>query len=191
MKTHFNLATSPLENNRKFIAGSSVLGIIALVALALLSLHVVRARRANEAMRTNVDRVQAQIRSSLRQQEVLRQEFKAPQTVEAMKRSEFLNGLIEQRAFPWTKMFADLEQILPPGVRVINISPKMDKNGKVKVALAIGAVNDEQESKFLSSMDSSAAFSDVTVTRETHPQQMMNGNTDKVLLELDVHYTSL
>jgi type IV pilus assembly protein PilN len=188
MRTSFNLATTPLENNRRFIAGSSALGVIALVAMVLLSLHVVHARRANREMRVNLENVREQIRVSLRQQEALRNQFKSPQSVEALKRSEFLNALIAERTFPWTKMFSDLEQILPAGVRVISISPQMDKDGKVKVALSVGAVDDEQENKFLTAISSSPVFSDVLPTEENHTQRA--GQVDRVLLNLEAHYST-
>lgn len=191
MKTRFNLASEPLENNRRFIAGSILLGAIALVALALLSLHVVQMRRSNQDMRTNINRLQSQIASLQRQQETLRQQFKAPQAVEAMKRSQFLNGLIEQRAFPWTKMFADLGHILPAGVRVISISPQMDASGKVKVTFTIGAVNEQQGNKFLQAISSSPLFSDVIPVQETRPQNGQGQITDEILLNLEAHYSTL
>lgn len=191
MKTHFNLATEPLENNRRFLAVSGLLGVGALVALLLLSLHVVQVRRANATMRAKIDRVQSQIASLQRQQETLRQQFKAPQAVEAMNRSQFLNGLIEQRAFPWTKMFADLGHILPPGVRVISISPQMDKEGKVKVTFTIGAVNEEQGNKFLQALSSSPLFSDVVPMQESRGKNDLGQLSEEVLLNLEAHYSTL
>jgi hypothetical protein len=191
MKTHFNLATAPLENNRRFVAGSSVVGILGLGVMLLLSLHAIHARRANREMRETIDHLRDQVGISLRQQESLRNAFRSPQAEEALKRSEFLNGLIEARTFPWTKMFADLEQILPPGVRVISISPKMDSAGLVTVVFSVGAVNDEQEIKFLNAIDTSPVFSDVHITEENHPQRSSsNGtDTDKVLVNLEAHYS--
>lgn len=190
MKTHFNLATAPLENNRRFVAGASALAIAVLVAMALLAMHAVTARRASREMRAQIDSLRSQIRVSLRQQEALRNEFKSPQAIEALKRSAFLNGLIEARTFPWTKMFADLEQILPPGVRVVSISPQMDKEGRVSVVLSVGAVNDQQELKFLNAMDSSPVFSDVRVTQESHPSERASqGGGDAVLVNLEAHYS--
>jgi hypothetical protein len=188
MRTSFNLATAPLENNRRFIAGSSALGIIALIALVFLSLHVVHARRANREMRVSMENLRDQIRISLRQQEALRDAFRSPQSVEALKRSEFLNGLIAERTFPWTKMFADLEQILPAGVRVVSISPQMDKDGRVKVGLSVGATDDEQENKFLKAISSSPVFSDVLPTELSHTQRA--GQVDRVLLNLEAHYST-
>lgn len=189
MKTRFNLATAPLEHNRRFIAGSIVLGILAIAALAFLSLHAIQARRANREMRVDIDRLQAKIRVSQREQESLRDTFKSPQAVEALKRSQFLNGLIEERTFPWTKMFADLEQVLPAGVRVISISPQMDKDGKLKVALTVGAVSYDQGIKFLNSIDSSRVFSDVQVAQEGQSQRASENSADKVQMSLEAHYS--
>ncbi|HVB07445.1 MAG TPA: hypothetical protein VNF00_00740 [Candidatus Acidoferrales bacterium] len=190
MKTHFNLAASPLENNRRFIAGAFAIGIVAVAALIFLSVHAVEARRTNRAMRGDIGRLEDQIRASQREQERLRSAFKDPKTVEVMERSQFLNNLIEQRTFPWTKMFADLEKILPPGVRVVSISPQMDKKGRVKVMLAISAVNDEQKMKFLHSLVSSPAFSDMQVTQESRSQRVSTGSGEAVLLTLEVHYAT-
>lgn len=190
MKTHFNLAASPLENNRRFVAGALTIGIIAVAALLLLSVHAVRARRTNRVMRADIGRLEDQIRISQREQARLRAALKDPKIVEVMNRSQFLNNLIEQRTFPWTKMFADLEQILPPGVRVVSISPQMDKEGRVKVMLVVSAVNDEQEMKFLRSIVSSPVFSNVQPTQESRPQQASTGSAGAVLLTLDAYYAT-
>lgn len=191
MKTHFNLASSPLENNRRFIAGAATLGIIAVAALLFLSVHALRARRTNGAIRADISRLEDQIRASQREQERLRVALKDPKTVEVMNRAQFLNNLIEQRTFPWTKMFADLEQILPPGVRVVSISPQMDKTGRVKVTLVVSAVNDEQKVKFVRSMVSSPAFSNVRPTQESHPEKVATGNGGVVLLSLEAQYATI
>jgi Tfp pilus assembly protein PilN len=191
VKTHFNLASSPLENNRRFVAGAATVGIIAVAALLVLSVHAVRARRTNGAVRTDINRLEDQIQASQREQGRLRVKLKDPKTVEVMNRAQFLNSLIEQRTFPWTKMFADLEQILPAGVRVVSISPQMDKTGRVKVMLVVSAVNDEQKMKFVRSMVASPAFSNVRPTQESHPEKVSTGNTGAVLLSLEAQYATI
>ena len=191
MKTRFNLASSPLENNRRFIASAATLGILALAASLFLSLHAIRARRTNGAIRADISRLEDQLQASQREQERLRVALKDPKIVEVMNRAQFLNNLIEQRTFPWTKMFADLEQILPPGVRVVSISPQMDKTGRVKVMLVVSAVNDEQKMKFVRSMVASQAFSNVRPTEESHPVKVSTGNAGLVLLSLEAQYATI
>lgn len=188
MRTKFNLASSPLENNRQFIVGSTALGTISLLMLTLLSIHVVHARRVNRETREDIMVLQKQIRGSQAQQERLRAVFRNPRTVEVMERSEFLNRLIEERTFPWTKMFADLERILPPGVRVISISPQMEKDDTVKVVLVIGAENDEQKDKFVQTITASPVFSNVQVTEETYPKSREANTATNVLFQLEARY---
>jgi Tfp pilus assembly protein PilN len=192
MKSNFNLATSPLENNRRFIAGSGLLGLVALVALVWLSLHAYRTWSANRELRGEISRLTAEISRYQRQQNDLRKEFKDKNTAEIVNRAAFLNGLIAERTFPWIKIFSDLEHILPPGVRVISITPHRDKEGNVKVALTIGAMDDEAKLKFLQSLEAAPSFSDVEVSSETRPTKAnANGSGDSVLLALDARYSTI
>ena len=189
MKTRFNLASSPLENNRRFIAGSAIVGLLALAALVFLSLHTYKTWRSARSVRADIARLTAQIRAEQELQDALRSEFKSKAAEETIARSTYLNNLIAERTFPWTQMFADLEHILPPGVRVISISPERDKDGNVTVSLSLGAADDAEMLKFLQSLASSPAFSNIEPKSESRPDhETAKGGSDKVLLALQVRY---
>lgn len=186
MKLRLNLATSPLENNRRFLAGSSVLGVLALVLLIVLSLHDYRSWRANQALRAQIAESEGKIRDLEHRRQQLSVYFKNQQTNEDVQRAVFLNSLIEQRSFPWTKIFMDLEQTLPPGVRVVSISPRLE-NGKVELQLVVGAMTDESKLKFLRSLEDSGVFSGIQVRQEVRRDQP---GSDHVLLELVAWYAT-
>jgi len=187
MKVRLNLATSPLENNRRFLAGSGALGALALILLLVLSVHDYRSWRANKALRGQIAQSESKIQDLDHRQQQLAAFFKTAQTNEDMQRAAFLNSLIEQRSFPWTKIFMDLEQTLPPGVRVVNIAPHME-NGKVEVRLVVGALTDEGKLKFLKALESSRVFSGIQVRQETRRDQP--GSIDRILLELVAWYST-
>jgi hypothetical protein len=105
-----------------------------------------------------------------------------------LDRATFLNSLIGQRSFPWTKIFMDLEKTLPPGVRVVNISPKLN-NGRALVDITIGAATDEGKIKFLESLEQSKVFSEIEVKGERHSDS--GGALDKVVLELSAWYATI
>jgi Tfp pilus assembly protein PilN len=189
MRLRLNLANHPLENNRKFIVGSGVLGGAAFIALLALSIHAYRIWRADSAIRAQISTYQEQIHNGLRQQEALHAFFSQPAQKQKIDRAAYLNSLIEQRTFPWTRVFEDLEKKLPAGVRVVSIAPHL-QNGKVQVKLLVGAETDEGKLKFLKALEGSKVFSDIEVRQETHPKQSTGGLTDKVQLELDVLYTA-
>ncbi len=186
MKLRLNLATSPLENNRQFLAGSGVIGALALLLIIVLSIHDYRSWRANKALRAQITQSESKIRDLELRRQQLSVYFKTQQTNEDMQRAVFLNSLIEQRSFPWTKVFMDLEQTLPPGVRVVSISPRM-ANGKVEVQLVVGAMTDESKLKFLRSLEDSGVFSGIQVRQEVRRDQP---GTDRILLELVAWYAT-
>ena len=102
------------------------------------------------------------------------------------QRAAYLNALIQQRAFPWIKIFMDLERILPEGVRVVSIEPKLDGDN-VKLAFIVGALSDESKLKFLKALESSPEFSHIELLSETRPDRPEQ--TDRVLLSLQAQYS--
>ncbi len=187
MKVRLNLATSPLENNRRFLLGSVLLGAAALAALVMLSSSAFGNWNANRNVRNEMADLDGKMRDFRKQRKELDEFFKQPEKRRIMDRAAFLNGLIEQRSFPWTNMFTDLERLLPEGVRVVSISPRM-AGGRVEVKLNIGALNDEGKLKFIETLEKSAEFERLQVLSETRPTR--GDESDRVLLELVASYVA-
>jgi len=187
MKLRLNLATNPQENRRPFLAAATILGTIALIALAILATASYGSWRANRDVNARISQLEAQIRTSSAQQAELETYFRTDQAQKTLQRANFLNSLIGERSFPWTKIFADLEQTLPAGVRVVAISPKL-VNGEAQVILTVGAMNDEQKIRFLEAIEKSKKFSDIHVTAERHNDQQ--GMQDRIILDLRAVYAT-
>lgn len=187
MKIRLNLATSPLESHRRFALSAAVVGTLAIVTLALLTWRAYSVWRADRDYRTRMTRLETDMTQLRRQRHELEEIFSRPESLKLRDRAAFLNGLIEQRSFPWTKIFRDLEHTLPEGVRVVSISPKMAA-GRVEVKLVIGAATDEGKLKFLRALESSKEFSRVQLLAETRPDRP--GETDRVMLELVAWYAT-
>jgi Tfp pilus assembly protein PilN len=187
MKVRLNLATSPLENNRRFVLGSLLLGGVAVVALAVLSMSAYGNWNANRNVRTEMADLNRRMHDFREQRKELDEFFKQPDTRRIMDRAAFLNALIEQRSFPWTKMFTDLEHIIPEGVRVVSISPRMNA-GRVEVKLNIGAQTDEGKLKLIEALEKSKEFERIQLLSEIRPSRPEEN--DRVLLELVAFYTA-
>jgi hypothetical protein len=187
MKLRLNLSTTPQENHRPFIAGTVVIGAIALIALIVLSHAAYSSWQSNRELRVEIGNWQQQIKIYEQKQQELDAYFKTPVARQVIDRSAFLNSMIDERSFPWTRIFADLEKTLPPGVRVVSISPRL-VNGRAEVALEVGVASDESEIQFLEAIEKSRVFSGIQVD-QVRPVAT-GGGPDKVLLSLTVWYAT-
>jgi|SRR5882757_3563482 len=186
MKVRLNLATSPLVSNRRFTLGTTVIGGLALVLVIFLTQRAYSTWSLDKTFRARQDILEKQVTTLQKQRQSLSAFFEDGETVKRRQRAAYLNSLIQQRAFPWIKIFMDLEQILPEGARVVSIEPKL-AGDDVQLKVVVGAVSDESKLKFLKALEKSAQFSHIellTETRPTRPEQ-----TDRVMLELQAQYS--
>jgi hypothetical protein len=191
MKLQLNLATAPQENHRPFLLGASLTGTLGVLIFVLLAHATYKSWRASRDLRADIARLEGQIQMDRQHRQDLANYFRSPAAERVFERSEFLNSLIDARSFPWTKIFTDLEETLPPGVRVVSIAPKL-VNGRAEVTLEVGADSDESKIKFLEAMEKSSVFSGMVVSDEKPAQQFGASERmpDKVLLDLTVWYST-
>jgi Tfp pilus assembly protein PilN len=185
MKVPLNLSTAPQENRRPFLAGAALLGTIGMIALVVLFQATYTSWQSNRDMHARIAELESRIRRASARQAELATYFRGPDAQRVLDRANFLNSLIDERSFPWTKVFATLEQTMPSGVRVVAISPKL-VNGRAQVDLTIGAADNEQEIRFLQAMERSKAFSNVEITSERRSDK--DNTQDRILVELKVTY---
>jgi Tfp pilus assembly protein PilN len=188
MKIRLNLSTAPRENKRPFLAGAALIGTIGALAFFILGHAAYNSWHANRDIRLEISHWQSEIRADQQKQRALEAYFQTPTAHQVLDRAAFLNSLIGQRTFPWTKIFMDLEETLPPGVRVVNISPHLE-SGRVRVTLTVGASTDDGKIKFLEALEKSKVFSDVEVKSEHRTDQL--SQVDKIVLDLTVWYETI
>lgn len=188
MKPRLNLATAPLENQRRFFAVAIGVGLPALVIFAALAVAAYNDWRSTGERRAEVARLDAGLRDYQRRRADLEKSLAAPETKRVMERAAFLNGLIEQRSFPWTKMFTDLERELPTGVHVVSLSPRLQAGG-VEVRMIVAAANDRGKLEFLRTLENSSEFTRLVVVSESRPTRQEDA-ADAVQVELVAQYAA-
>ena len=186
MKVRLNLATTPLESNRRFALAAFVIGTVAVAGLFVLSYHGYSVRRSDQESRARKDALEGQITKLEQERTGLAAFFQNADTVQRRQRAAYLNSLIQQRAFPWIKIFMDLERILPVGARVVSIEPKL-VGDNVHLRVQIGAASDESKLKFLKAFESSPEFSHIVLLSES--RQARPDPFDKVMLDLEAEYS--
>jgi Tfp pilus assembly protein PilN len=187
MIIRLNLATQPIESNRRFAVGATTIGTLGLIAMLFLSWHAYAAWRADKAFRADETRLEGEMNALQAERGALEQFFNQPAITQRRDRAAFLNSLIAQRAFPWTRIFMDLEQSLPEGVRVVSIEPRL-VGDHLELRLVIGSLNDEVKLKFLRALEGSSDFSAIEVLNEGRSERATD--TDRIVLSIQARYSA-
>ena len=186
MKARLNLATKPLVLHRKFYVFSSVLGFLAVITFCSLGWHIYSARKAEASFRMQRATAVQAINQLEGERAEIEHFFSQPENARLHERAEFINGILDARSFNWTRMFMDLERVVPIGVRVMNIEPKQ-VDGQAAVTITIGAVSEEAKEKFMDSLERAEAFSHLQLVSVRPAGQ--EAPSDMLILELTMVYS--
>ncbi len=184
IRTRLNLASSPLENHRRFFAATLAIGLPAIVLGVVLCFKVVGDRASTRERRIEVQRLETDMADLRAQRAGLEQFFSDPSTRLVTQRAAFLNSIIDERSFPWTQFFLDLEHRLPGGVRILSISPSLSGD-RVKVRMHVGALSDKSKLDFLKALEDAPEFSALELVSETRPAKGEDANVAELDLTAD------
>lgn len=183
MNVRLNLATKPIISRRRFFVGSGLAALFGGILFLALGWHAYSDLKSREALRRKEQDNAAHAASLQRRRQELDEFFSRPENAKLKERSQFVKGIVDERAFDWTKMFMDLEKLVPVGVHVVSIQPQLEK-GHMFVRLSVAANSEEAKIKFVKAMETSPAFSNVNLLSV---RSGPNG-ADQALLELNAIY---
>ena len=179
MRLDINLASQPYEDARQFwMRWGAAVGALGLLTLVLLTLDVtgwVNARRDRaaiadkETMIAERDRLRANAEEFLNRQE----------NRNTRDKSQFLNELIERKAFSWTRVLESLEKVMPPRVHLISISPQLDEDNQLGLKMTVGGDSRDRALELPKRMEESRRFAQTQVT-SANSQQSNSGDTEQV-----------
>jgi len=186
MRFPVNLATTPTVTHRLFLTLSSVSVALSGLLFVALCWHDYAARKSETAFVLQSEKATREIESLTDQRARLDYFFLQPENAKLHDRASFINSIIDAQSFDWTRMFMDLEHVLPGGVQVMSIEPKQ-VNGQATVKLIVGAVSEEAKNNFMHALEGSDVFSDVELISVHEGNQ--EPDSDPVTLELMVVYS--
>lgn len=184
MRMEMNLASEPFGRSRLFWLLSGILAL-ALLALAVdLGMAFTGTRAVPPEMLETQQRLQTQLAELAAEEGQLRAELGDPATVDIYDRSHFLNQLLTRKGISWTQTFADIEQILPPRVLMMQIRPEVTFENDVQLEMQVGAETWDDFIEFVTALEGSDKFGPPNVRGYSPP----NENEPYFRFQLTVSY---
>jgi len=158
MRLDINLATHPYEDPHSFWLrwGGA---LVALVILTLVLVYSALAGWYTAASDRALIRVRRQqISDREREQQNAQAMLNRPENRVVRDRSQFLNDAFERKAFSWTKVFEDLEQVMPARLHVVSIHPQMSPDHPLMLDVVVAGESQERALELMRNMENSRHF---------------------------------
>jgi type IV pilus assembly protein PilN len=166
MRLDINLATRPYEDAREFwVRWGLGVALLALLTLGLLGLAV---KGWTKAGRDRHDIAQLQARIAERDQERIKAQAYLDMTVNRSTRdqSQFVNGLIQRKSFSWTRVFEDLEQVMPTNLHVVSLRPELNEQNQMQLDMKVAGDTRGAAVELVHRMEGSRHFQGTQLVQE-------------------------
>lgn len=180
MRLDINLATQPYQDARRFwLRWGTTLGLLGILTIALLFSTVtgwLSARRD----RQRISEFKSQIAERDRERQKAEAFLNLPANRSTRDKSRFINDLIERKAFSWTRVFEELEGVMPPRLHVVSIKPEMTPDNQLEIKLLVAGDTSERALDLVKHMEASRHFEQTHVVEVNHQTSNTPGDNVEV-----------
>ena len=170
MRLNINLATKPyLDVRRVLMQWGSLVLLLAVCTAGLAWKAVANWREASE-VNAKINQLRSEIAELDREHQQALLLLQQPQNVPVLNTLKFLNGLIARKSFSWTRVFMQLEQIMPPRLHVVSISPELQATNTVEVHLTVAGTSRDAAVELVKRLEQSPSFRDARIVEESSIQ---------------------
>ena len=171
MKVPINLATQPFRRDRPVLIGSALVAVLLVGLLGLLiSISLVERGQSKET-REDIARLERRVRALQAEQARLDAVLRQPENAEVLERSVFLNELLARKGISWTRIFADLEKVVPYNVRIVSIQPSANAQNQISLDMTVAAESPQPLIELLKALETSPLFGAVYPHSSMPPSQ--------------------
>jgi type IV pilus assembly protein PilN len=166
-----NLASEPFQKTRPVLVASAAAALLLIALLAVLVGLSVTERGQAAELRKTIAHLETRRRALDAEQVRLEAVLHQPENAEVLARSAFLNSLLYAKGISWTRMFDDLEKVMPYNVRLISIRPQAAGQNKVQLDMVVGAESAEPVVELLTRLENSPQFGATLIHNRWPPTQ--------------------
>jgi len=166
MRIDINLASRPYEDSSsvwvRWGGAMAILGLITMVLLYSVVAGWITARKDRILIAERQQQIAERDQEKARAEAILN----LPENRTTRDRSQFLNDLFRRKAFSWTKVFEDLERVMPARLHVVSIQPAMADN-ELEIKLVVAGESRERALELVRKMESSQHFHQTQIEQES------------------------
>jgi type IV pilus assembly protein PilN len=166
MRFNINLASQPYEAARQFRQRmGALMAALGLIGILLVS-YIVYQRIQSRGINRQLSEVRQEIDGLNREEAQARAILNKPQNREVADQSEFLNQLFVRKALSWTRVFGELERIMPYDLHVVSMKPEYTKTNDLMVRIMVATGARPRAVELVRRMEKSSHFRQAEIVGE-------------------------
>jgi type IV pilus assembly protein PilN len=166
MRFNINLASQPYEAARQFRRlMSMVVGALALIAVMLIG-YIVYQRVHSRDINRQLSEVRREIAGLNREETQARAILNKPENRDVADQSDFLNQLFARKALSWTRVFTEMERIMPYDLHVASMKPEYTKSNDLMIRIMVATGSRDRAVELVRRMEKSNHFRQPEIVAE-------------------------
>jgi type IV pilus assembly protein PilN len=167
MRVDINLASRPYEDSGplwvRWGGALAGLGLFTLILLYSALSGWADARKDHGLIEQRQQQIAARDLQKAKAEETLN----LPANRGTRDRAEFLNDLFLRKAFSWTRVFEDLERVMPARLHVVSIHPDKATDNQLKIKLVVAGESRDRALELVRKMEGSQRFQQTQIEQES------------------------
>lgn len=166
MRLNINLASQRYEVAQAYRQRMTLL-IAALSAVAVLLVgYIVYQREHSRSIDRQLSDVQQQIHGLENEESQARAILNKPANRVIADQSDFLNQLFARKALSWTRIFTEMEKIVPAGLHVVSMKPEYTKSNDVVLHVIVATDSRARAVEMVRHMEKSVHLRQAQIVNE-------------------------
>jgi Fimbrial assembly protein (PilN) len=186
MRLNVNLATRPHEDVGNFLRRWGTLTLLLAVLTAGLVYFAIHNWRESRDVNRQITRMQDEIGKLDNERAKAVATLNKPENKVVADQSRFLNTVIQRKSLSWTRIFMDLERIMPNQLHVTAITPELNKQNQLLIHLEVAGSSRDKAIELVRRMEESPSFRQAELISEAMTKDPAKG--DAVVFEIKSQY---
>jgi Tfp pilus assembly protein PilN len=185
-----NLSTRPFPAYRLMNIALAVLLVVIVAVSSWQAVGFRRYSRLARSIRTQEQDSRVEAEALGKRVADLESRLDRPEATAKLTEISFLNHLIQRKSFSWTRLWAILEDMIPPDVHLESLTPEIELNGPVTLRINVQARSIADVSVFIHRLEESSVFEKIIVSaanEKQDPNPNLNPNPNpNAMAEVDI-----
>jgi len=190
VQLNINLASKPFLDVRSVLLRWGGWVLLLAVCTVLLVVAALSGWRQTRAVDAKVAQVQSEVDALDAERREAQQVLDAPANNMVVERSKFFNGMIARKTFSWTRVFMQMEKIMPAHLHITSIAPELHPaDNSVTVHLTVAGTSRDAAVELVKRLEQSPAFRDARIVEEAETRD--KDSDDTVRFQLTATYVPI